>query len=150
MPRKADGEAEAQRLRMIKYREGLEERREPETDAVDTALAQALSAYLHALMEEGSADGHRVNTALLGLARRSLVSSGYSADASQRRVENRAYYLAMAARYPAATAQQRKLWLVGPPSDPEAADLMDVILDDPERDTGVDLADDGGDDDGHF
>jgi len=149
MPRKASGNAEPQRMRQIKYREGLEDRREPETDAVDTALAQALSAYLHALLEEGSADGHRVNTALKGLARRSLVSSGYSDDASQRRLEIRTFYLSMAARHPAATAAQRKLWLLGQPSDQEAADLIDVIMDDPERDTGVDLVD-GGDDDEHF
>lgn len=149
MPRKASGNAEPQRMRQIKYREGLEHRGEPETDAVDTALAQALAAYLHALLEEGSADGHRVNTALLDLARRSLVSSGYSADVSKRRVEIRTYYLAMAARHPGATASQRKLWLLGPPSTDEAADLLDHILDDPERDTGVDLVE-GGDDDEHF
>lgn len=118
MPRPRSAENEAARRRQEAYRKGLEARGEPETDAVDTALAAAVSTFLGPSLK-GSPGSRKVAGSIIRKAVKHLVSSGFDADAAGRRLSSRIYYLQMDHSYPHATPGDRYRWTMGEQAVPD-------------------------------
>lgn len=137
MPRPISGKHEAQRQRMVEYRARLADQGQQETDAVDAAMAAALSRYIEATIDTGTSEGQLVAARLEGLAVQNVVRKSMSdaakdgrvldqeavEAAARRRVAGRIYYLQMIRRHPAASESDRRRFLLGPM--PFGADPLD-------------------------
>lgn len=93
MPRIAKNENAKGLIATRRWRANQKENRIPETDAVDTALAAAVTVYRHTAEQAQSArDVGRV-TALEVMAVNFLVSHGYSKKMAERKVRRRVHRL---------------------------------------------------------
>jgi hypothetical protein len=83
MPRPLPPENAKKAAIQARYRQRLRERREPEADRVDTALAAAVAAYSDAIYRGlGSDDDRRVLRILVQSAISILRADGYDADSA--------------------------------------------------------------------
>jgi hypothetical protein len=83
MPRPLPLESTKKAAVQARYREKLRQRREPEADRVDTALAAAVAAYADATYRDlGSDDDRRVLRLLVQSAISILNADGYDAESA--------------------------------------------------------------------
>lgn len=89
MPRVADPGNEAGREKTARWRENNQARRRPEVDAVDTALAVAVSVYRWEAEKAKSEKAVTRVDALERMAANYLIARGYDAKEADRRVRRR-------------------------------------------------------------
>ncbi len=90
MPRIAKHESDKGVLAARKWREGLKSKGRPETDAVDSAIAAAVSVYMHTAVEVGSVKDVRKASALELMAINNLLAPGSSKKPAELAVSRRA------------------------------------------------------------
>lgn len=89
MPRIADPGNEAGREKTARWRENNQARRRPEVDAVDTALAVAVSVYRWEAEKARSEKAVTRVDALEQMATNYLIAKGYDKKEADRRVRRR-------------------------------------------------------------
>jgi hypothetical protein len=87
MPRASQGAESTEPTREWRKRNKAERR--PETDAVDTALAAAVTVYRHTAEKQASDRDRRRASALEMMAINYLVTRGYAHDQAERQVRRR-------------------------------------------------------------
>lgn len=80
---------QAKAARQAQYRIKLRQRREPEADRVDTALSQALVAFMSYVSEERLEAHKTVVQMLLRATLDLLIDAGYDADAAKKVLHRR-------------------------------------------------------------
>lgn len=93
MPRFAKNETAKGLLATRRWRANLKGSRCPEVDAVDTALAAAVTVYRHTAEQAQSVKDVCRVTALESMAINYLVSQGYSPRMAERKVRRRVHRL---------------------------------------------------------
>lgn len=85
MPREISGKTEAHRERMSRYRKRLAERKCPETDAVDTAIADAVAVLIRVSDKQAERLSGHISRSAVNL----LVSRGKARAEAIDRVRRR-------------------------------------------------------------
>jgi hypothetical protein len=124
MPRQRSESNEAARLRQEEYRRRLTLKAEPETDAVDTALAAGLARFLGVSLK-GTPEARQMAISIIRMSARHLVARGYSKEASGSRLGSRIYYLQMTEAYPEADGSDRRRWMDGDKGVPDPVEYRD-------------------------